>query len=526
MITLLLNAASPFRLIKSFGIFNMFVVLFDYLLVISWYAVTVVALATLAKKSCAPGRNFEWSCCCPGGNEEAKERPVRKSTAWMRNKFAPFLYKLRWVLPLLTLGLVGGGVAIVATNFQEGEQQFLPENHPVTQLGEIQTEYFGGWTAVDYKFKTLLMYGLVEDDPITYPKGNNFFINGEDDYNERFVTNYDSSFKFGPAAQQQMVYDCAALYNDTDLVPAQEHYCLLNELQAYDPPSFPHPDEASLRTALEAFYVSPRYAELGQMYRGYASFTGFVGEPDGTDIQALWHSFNTTIPTTLNRGIPGEVRPYYEDWTEAVEPLCVDAACVMTDMQGLWSTMATLAEMRNSALVNIGLALAVSYVVLVLTTWNLLVPLLGVISIGSTIVWTLAVFLLWGYKFNANASLLSVLAIGLAVDYAVHVVHFYNEAAGSRYEKAADALHGVGISVVGGACTTAGAAIPLLFAKNFVFFQMAGCFIFFTAVWGLFFTFFMLTPILMVIGPQGEMGDIRAILRCCPCFKGSSKRAV
>ena len=107
------------------------------------------------------------------------------------------------------------------------------------------------------------------------------------------------------------------------------------------------------------------------------------------------------------------------------------------------------------------------------------------------------------------------MAVGLAVDYAVHIVHFYNEANGSRYEKTADALHGVGISVIGGAVTTGGAATPLLFAKNFVFFQMAGCFILFTAIWGLFFSFFLLCPLLMIMGPQGETGDLRAIFRCC-----------
>ena len=81
---------------------------------------------------------------------------------------------------------------------------------------------------------------------------------------------------------------------------------------------------------------------------------------------------------------------------------------------------------------------AVAYVVLVLTTANLLVPLLALLSIASTIIWSLAVVFLAGYTFNANAAILSVMAVGLAVDYAVHITHFYNEAAGNRCEKAAD----------------------------------------------------------------------------------------
>ena len=73
----------------------------------------------------------------------------------------------------------------------------------------------------------------------------------------------------------------------------------------------------------------------------------------------------------------------------------------------------------------------------------------------------------------AVTGILIVMCVGLAVDYAVHFTHFYNEAPGNRYEKAQGALHGVGISVVGGAVTTAGAAIPLMAAPNTYSFHQA-----------------------------------------------------
>ena len=59
----------------------------------------------------------------------------------------------------------------------------------------------------------------------------------------------------------------------------------------------------------------------------------------------------------------------------------------------------------------------------------------------------------------------------MSVDYAAHLVHFYNEMGGSRYEKVQGALHGVGVSVIGGAATTAGAAFPLFFTVHFTFFK-------------------------------------------------------
>ena len=66
----------------------------------------------------------------------------------------------------------------------------------------------------------------------------------------------------------------------------------------------------------------------------------------------------------------------------------------------------------------------------------------------------------------AVSAIIIVMCVGLAVDYAVHFTHFYNEAPGNRFEKAQGALHGVGVSVIGGAVTTAGAAIPMMISPN------------------------------------------------------------
>ena len=92
------------------------------------------------------------------------------------------------------------------------------------------------------------------------------------------------------------------------------------------------------------------------------------------------------------------------------------------------------------------------------------------------------------------------------------LTHFYNEAGGTRYEKAQGALHGVGLSVVGGALTTFCAAIPLLFTQ-IIFFNEMGFFILFTALFGLLFSFTLLMPLLMVVGPEGETGDVVALVR-------------
>ena len=66
---------------------------------------------------------------------------------------------------------------------------------------------------------------------------------------------------------------------------------------------------------------------------------------------------------------------------------------------------------------------------------------------------------------------------------------------------------------MGGVVTTGGAAIPLCAAQHFIFFQEAGLFILFTAVFGLIFSMSFLMPLLMICGPEGKQGDLVAIYR-------------
>ena len=85
--------------------------------------------------------------------------------------------------------------------------------------------------------------------------------------------------------------------------------------------------------------------------------------------------------------------------------------------------------------------------ILLIFTTNFLVPIPAILSIGSTITWVNAGVLLAGFKFDVIGAILLVMIVGMSVDYAAHLTHFYNEAGGTRYEKAQLALHGVGISV-------------------------------------------------------------------------------
>lgn len=104
-----------------------------------------------------------------------------------------------------------------------------------------------------------------------------------------------------------------------------------------------------------------------------------------------------------------------------------------------------------------------------------------------------------------------MLTIGLSIDYSVHLSHFYAHADGSRYERVQESLGKVGVSVVGGAITTAFAGLPLFGCAASFFFKF-GFFIVFTSLWAIVYAFGLLLPLLLVLGPEGSQGSINRFL--------------
>ena len=108
-------------------------------------------------------------------------------------------------------------------------------------------------------------------------------------------------------------------------------------------------------------------------------------------------------------------------------------------------------------------------------------PPQATICICIVILGVIGVVMLMGARLGMYECLVMILSIGLAVDYDVHITHFYNIAQGSRKEKTIEPINGVGISILGGAATTMGAGLPLFFCAM-TFFKLCGWFIFFTSL--------------------------------------------
>jgi predicted RND superfamily exporter protein len=72
-------------------------------------------------------------------------------------------------------------------------------------------------------------------------------------------------------------------------------------------------------------------------------------------------------------------------------------------------------------------------------------------------------------EFNAVSAINLIVAVGLAVDYSVHICHSAMIASGSKQERAQKALRHIGGSVTNGALTTFLAILPMALSQSYIF---------------------------------------------------------
>eukprot|EP01060_Flectonema_neradi_P015489 TRINITY_DN220_c0_g1_i5.p1 TRINITY_DN220_c0_g1~~TRINITY_DN220_c0_g1_i5.p1 ORF type:complete len:946 (+),score=204.35 TRINITY_DN220_c0_g1_i5:60-2897(+) len=187
---------------------------------------------------------------------------------------------------------------------------------------------------------------------------------------------------------------------------------------------------------------------------------------------------------------------------DTIAPL--SPAFVWSDPFVFWSSYEVMMdEVKQNVLV----AAACVFVLVSLLVANITIGFIVVIIIGCVDVCMLGFMDHFGVAVNSVSVICIVVAIGLAVDYSVHIGHAYltvtalNNSYGTSYQqRAAFAVAKMGPAVLNGAFSTFLAILPLSMAKSYVFsvfFRMFTIIIFF----GVWFGVFVLPVLLSIWGP-------------------------
>lgn len=500
------------------------------------------------EKYMAHNKVLQWCCAClPTCQAEKKadegETPEeRGAITFMRDRLAPFIYKWRYAILVFSgaFCIANLGVFIGLYSIEGETPDGQVPTHPLSRVSTINTEEF--FVTEDWAYRMRIIYGLDTVQTTTYEEDGQLVPPSSREY--ELV--YNDSFKLGPEEQKAMVDDCNRAKEDESLVKDGEVYCLLNELKKWRKNDFPYAFEADLRQALEEFYDSQEYQDLLDDKPGFAEFTGYQ-ELGGNGIRAYFQGFNTTMPRELANGVTA-TQPYFDAW-ENYTTTCFSPCFHMLDSgEGdvSWTIYSVLrvvvdemyfrcvrapegsgprcARLMPPRLPNSFLYVTLAcLVVMVISTRNIVIAVLVVFTVTMSVMCVISTLFMQGRSIGIYESLLAVITIGLALDYSVHLAHFYAHAKGTRYQRTQTAIADIGISILGGAATTIFAGVPLL-ANIGLFGQTLGFFLLSLAGYAIVLCFILLCPLFMLIGPEGVQGDVVAAMRyICSCGRARTK---
>ena len=473
-----------------------------------YQCIMVVAVAYMDSKRQEAGRrdflccvtagdNDGWfgTCCVPQtstSTEPAQEEAGKKFNEadrgllhYIVGELLPRYVIATWtgrgiVFAITIFVLVAAGIGLPKVTMNYNNEWFVPEGHRYRDAMEMRDEYFEGSTL------QLFLYSKTEDYPshATQMTQENMVVALNDNkwVREGTVNSWARSF--------------ALWVNETtpQYVNATSGYLLVDTVQFYP----------LLKTFVGA--TGPRYA---------AEFNDdFVWSTSGgaNDADAVLTS--TKMSFLL---VPGPL----SDGQKAVD--CMDDLRALLDPMGesfayhyvflFWESYKVFVP---EIIKNVSIAAACVFVLVTLLAANAFIGLFVLIAI-ALIDFCLLGFMPWiGVEVNGVSVICVVLAIGLAVDYSVHIAGAFltisaeplENGASSRTQRAAHALWKMGPAVINGGFSTFLAVTPLFFATSYVFrvfFRMFTLIIFF----GLWFGVLVLPCVLSIIGPKPNPAPVK-----------------
>eukprot|EP00927_Polykrikos_kofoidii_P029472 TRINITY_DN2548_c0_g2_i1.p1 TRINITY_DN2548_c0_g2~~TRINITY_DN2548_c0_g2_i1.p1 ORF type:complete len:1153 (-),score=132.17 TRINITY_DN2548_c0_g2_i1:175-3291(-) len=310
------------------------------------------------------------------------------------------------------------------------------------------------------------------------------------------------------------------LINESDGISIQKdplcrtgRYCIMEQVYEFAESNrtekFPVADLATTLSSVEfRNYMEARFRKLALQYGRdevdrYKQKTGVRFADDGS-IKYMWITFNATV----SQSDWSKFREAHDEWQSFVDKHARGTGATQTSQ--VYLTMVFDSVLFNAAITSTAQALAIAFGVLTLCTWNWILALYGLLNICFIILIIVGMWPFIGFQLDIFTIIFLIMAVGLSVDYTVHLVHAYNECEGTREERVKKCLSSMGVTVLSGAVTTLLAAVPLFFCQSIFFFQF-GIFVFQTIFLSMLLAVFNLPPLLLVFGPINHTGDIHPL---------------
>ncbi|XP_066965917.1 protein dispatched [Macrobrachium rosenbergii] len=542
------SCVSHITAIRCFSIFAGTVVLANLMLMLTWVPACVVVAERWGASTCC--------LCVPPAPVYAPQLPPRCSLVCaLPLRFCYFCAEagrdfFEKILPLIIVKpryfwiLLFGALAVCSS--------LVVFYYPGLKLPDSQDfqlfsrDHFFEQYDLEYKYKFWfernLRSDIVNHLPVRIVWGIKPVDNGDYlDPSSKGTIVFDDSFDVAqPGSQEWLLNFCRGLRNQTfymstlgPLLPNcfietfktyMDRKCIdpikgVNRAPCCEESIFPYSEEVfekCIHKGIKALYQTPReYFIPGVAGPKFSRRTGKVA--------AVVVEYDSNILWSLSYD---DMHQFFTEVDTWVKDQLKDAP---EGMKGGWFiSYLTFFDVQRSLSIGTGVAVAVavgvSLAVLVVTTLNIVVSLLAVISVGAIILVTLAALVLLGWHLNILESVTVSVAIGLAVDLTLHYGVAYRLSPEAERDAAVSwAVGRLGSPVFMAAATSLAAGIAMLPARVLAYVHIGTFLTVITAASYVYSTFFYL-PLLRVFGPESGCGQLSyPQLTCSQCCSQGSQ---
>jgi len=396
-------------------------------------------------------------------------------------------------IPILIFVVIWAGLAIWRiTQFEPAKEalKMLSDDHHITKLrNSLRYEYHTGED--DNSIQVSFIWGI---------KGLSKKGVSQWDASNRGTNVYDDDFDMSAPASQQRILDICADLETNSLVKDQKVTCWVKDFLDDQNGGTPVA-QADFYTKLEAYLAT---TDGNNQYSD-----GQIGYIDGKLLFMRVMALANALPF---QGYEVS-EPIYDDW-EALKDTYNEGSpqginnCFQTG-EIHWAFIITQKTFVTGAIQGTFISLLFAFIVLILSTLNIMVATYAITSITCIVISVVALMEIVGWTLGVIESIAIVILIGFSVDYAVHLANHYVESVyEDRFRRMEEALSSMGISIFSGAITTIGSGVFLFFA-TVVFFQKFALLIVGTIGFSLFFSLVFFAALSHLVGPQKNFGNLK-----------------
>ncbi|XP_041460161.1 protein dispatched homolog 1-like [Lytechinus variegatus] len=519
------GVVSTITALRCFSVFAGSAILVNFALTLTW----IPAAVMIHEKyfTWEEGKNSSCECCgCWYAVGRLYDRIANIGRKIFENYLPGVITKLRylWIIVLSALGIGGFCVVFVAPRLRlpsQSEFQVFRTSNIFEQYDQIYKGLFSFEGDSARLMPAIIVWGV---EPVD--NGNHWDADGEGS------TVLDESFDPTSSEAQQWLYDLCidfknSSFHDNDAESGDE-FCFIDDFRTFmEDGTCIHPltgddlnpccNHTSFPYSSDLFsQCSIAFTEIQcELYGCESSSPGLRFNSDN-EIVALIMYLQTNVEESQDFTAMNQFWEDLNGWVEdqiIAAPTGVKRGWFISAGDYQLSFFDLQRGLATGAPLSVGVSLAVAACVLLLAIRNILVTLYAIYSIACAVFVVIASVVLMGWELNIFESIVLSLAVGLSVDFTIHLgVAYRQSTAFDRKSRSMYALRSLSAAITLAAFSTFIAGACMLPATVLSYVQL-GTFLTLVMAISWVYGIFLFVSLCRTIGPEGMFAQLSR--SCC-----------